>query len=56
MSAGEAVVAEAPLPPGVERALERLDELEGTPVTGHVELFDAVHRLLQDELATLDEA
>jgi hypothetical protein len=44
------------VPPGVAEALERLDELEGAPVSTHVEVFDGVHRLLQDALATLDEA
>ena len=42
-------------PPGVLRALARLDELEQRPVAEHVEVFDGVHRLLQDALATLDE-
>jgi hypothetical protein len=44
------------LPPAVEAALERLAELEGKPVPEHVDVFDGVHRLLQDALATLDEA
>ena len=44
------------VPPGVAQALARLDQLEGTPVSEHVEVFDGVHRLLQDALATLDEA
>jgi hypothetical protein len=34
----------------------RLDELEGRPVAEHVEVYDGVHRQLQDALATLDEA
>ena len=55
MTAGQAD-AGAALPPGAQRAVERLDELDSTPVSSHVELFDGVHRLLQDELATLDEA
>ena len=42
--------------PAVATALDRLSRLEGTPVAGHVEVFDEVHRLLQDALATLDEA
>lgn len=42
--------------PAVAAALERLDSLDGAPVSEHVEVFDAVHRLLQDALATLDEA
>lgn len=43
-------------PPGVAQALARLQELDALPVSGHVEVFDGVHRLLQDALATLDEA
>ena len=42
--------------PGVATGLTRLEALDGTPVSEHVELFDEVHRLLQDALATLDEA
>ena len=41
---------------GVDLALARLDGIEDTPVSEHVEVFDAVHRSLQDALATLDEA
>ncbi len=40
----------------VETALGLLEGLEHTPVAEHVEVFDAVHRSLQDALATLDEA
>ena len=40
----------------VEAALTLLDGLQGAPVAEHVEVFDAVHRSLQDALATLDEA
>ena len=40
----------------VEAALAQLDGLEDRPVAEHVEVFDAVHRSLQDALATLDEA
>ncbi|MGI8538118.1 MAG: hypothetical protein ACR2K2_16940 [Mycobacteriales bacterium] len=40
----------------VARALARLDELPGAPAGAHVAVFDTVHRLLQDALATLDEA
>lgn len=40
----------------VAQALARLDELPGAPVGAHVTIFDAVHRLLQDAIATLDEA
>ena len=41
--------------PGVLEALARLEELDQRPVVEHVEVFDGVHRLLQDALATLDE-
>ena len=41
--------------PGVLEALARLEELDQRPVAEHVEVFDGVHRLLQDALATLDE-
>lgn len=44
------------VPVGVQQALARLEELDGKPVPEHVEVFDGVHRLLQDALATLDEA
>ena len=47
---------ESEVPVGVTQALARLDALDATPVAEHVELFDGVHRLLQDTLATLDEA
>ncbi len=43
-------------PPAVVAALSRLDGLEDRPTAEHVEVFDEVHRLLQDALATLDEA
>jgi hypothetical protein len=43
-------------PAAVTAARTRLDALEGAPVGEHVEVFDEVHRLLQDALATLDEA
>jgi hypothetical protein len=42
-----------PLVDEAVRALESLDEL---PVAEHVEVFDQVHRTLQDALAGLDEA
>jgi hypothetical protein len=35
---------------------ERLETLPERPVHEHVEVFDEVHRLLQDALASLDEA
>jgi hypothetical protein len=40
----------------VNEALVRLERLDELPVGEHVEVFDAVHRSLQDALATLDEA
>ena len=40
----------------VDAAIARLDVLEDLPVFEHVEVYDAVHRSLQDALATLDEA
>lgn len=40
----------------VERALGGLAELPERPVAEHVEVFDGVHRALQDALATLDSA
>ncbi len=43
-------------PPAVVAARTRLEALDGAPVAEHVEVFDGVHRLLQDALATLDEA
>ena len=43
-------------PAGVQQALSRLAELDDKGLPEHVEVFDGVHRLLQDALATLDEA
>ena len=40
----------------VQRALDRLADLHARPVAEHVEVYDEVHRLLQDTLASLDEA
>ena len=40
----------------VDEALGLLEGLDDRPVTEHVEVFDTVHRTLQDALATLDEA
>jgi len=37
-------------------AQERLGSLDALPVPEHVQVFDEVHRLLQDTLASLDEA
>ena len=42
--------------PQVAEALQALDGLAERPVHEHVELFDGLHRTLQDALATLDEA
>ena len=42
--------------PDVTAALSALDGLAERPVHEHVELFDALHRTLQEALATLDEA
>ncbi len=44
------------LPAQLARTGALLAELDGRPVPAHVEVFDTVHRLLQDALATLDEA
>ena len=46
----------ADVPQAVLAARERLTALDDAPVPEHVEVFDEVHRLLQDALATLDEA
>lgn len=56
-TAGE-VDAGAPggVPPAVLAARQRLTTLADAPGAEHVEVFDEVHRLLQDALATLDEA
>ena len=43
-----------PVPAPVAAALARLAGLDEAPVRNHVEVFDEVHRLLQDALATLD--
>jgi hypothetical protein len=40
----------------VDVALALLDAVDDLPVSEHVEVFDAVHRALQDALAALDEA
>ena len=40
--------------PRVDAAMARLDQLDRTPVSGHVEVYDAVHRSLQDTLAAID--
>ena len=41
--------------PRVDAALERLDALDELPVSEHVAQYDALHRTLQDALATIDE-
>jgi len=42
--------------PAVDRALDRLAELDERPVGEHVEVYDEVHQLLQDALSDLDGA
>ena len=42
--------------PDVAQALRSLEGLHDRPLDEHVERFDALHRALQDALATLDEA
>ena len=39
-----------------ETARALLEAVEERPVAEHVEVFDTVHRVLQDALATLDGA
>jgi hypothetical protein len=41
--------------PATEAARTRLAELDETPLEGHVEVFEDVHRRLQEGLADLDE-
>jgi hypothetical protein len=48
----------SPADPGVataEAAVARLGDLPSRPVAEHVEEYEAVHRALQDALATIDE-
>jgi hypothetical protein len=52
--AGDDAGASSARVPQVAAALTRLDDLEQQPVGQHVQVFDEVHRLLQDALATLD--
>ncbi|MEP7053817.1 MAG: hypothetical protein ABI912_01040 [Actinomycetota bacterium] len=40
----------------VRSAQRRLGELDELPVAAHIETYDAVHAVLQDALAALDEA
>ncbi|MCW2778920.1 MAG: hypothetical protein JWN17_2645 [Frankiales bacterium] len=42
-------------PPAVAAALAALDGVADRPLDEHVEVFDDVHRRLQDALAALDE-
>ena len=44
------------MPEQVDTALALLDGLDELAVAEQVEVFDQVHRSLQDALATLDEA
>jgi hypothetical protein len=42
--------------PKVDGALARLGELDLAPLSGHPEIFEDVHRRLQEALAGTDEA
>lgn len=42
-------------PPAVDQAARRLDDLEEAPLEDHVEIYEDVHRRLQEGLADLDE-
>ena len=42
------------MPPAVAAALVALDGVGQRPLEEHVDVFDAVHRGLQDALAALD--
>jgi hypothetical protein len=46
-------VAAAPAIAAVEAARDRLADLDGTPVAGHVAVYDEVHDVLQGTLAGL---
>ena len=55
-------IADAPVPEpeptghsGVDAALDRLRELADRPTGAHPELYDDVHRRLQDVLAEIDQ-
>jgi hypothetical protein len=55
-------VADTPVPepeptghPGVDAALDRLRELADRPTGAHPELYDDVHRRLQDALAEIEQ-
>ena len=41
--------------PAADEAAERLAALEQAPLEGHVEIYEDVHRRLQEGLADLDE-
>lgn len=43
------------VPPAVAEALQALAGVTDRPLEEHVDVFDAVHRRLQDALAALDE-
>lgn len=45
--------AAAPAIAAVDAARARLDDLDGTPVAGHVAVYDEVHDVLQGTLAGL---
>ena len=45
--------AAAPAVASVDAARARLPELDGTPVSGHVAVYDEVHDVLQGTLAAL---
>ena len=42
--------------PGVDAALDRLRELAERPTSAHPELYDEVHRSLQDVLAQIGQS
>ena len=49
---------QAPRPSGVaaaDDARARLEEVDGAPLDQHVEVYEDVHRRLQEGLADLDE-
>lgn len=44
-----------PSAPAADRARERLQALDDAPLDEHVEVYEDVHRQLQEGLADLDE-
>ncbi len=56
-AAGPPAAAQAPATgvAAADEARRRLDEVESVPLEEHVELFEDVHRRLQEGLADLDE-